>query len=149
MTDDGLDALPWRTIRGEGFNAHLGPVEIARRGGNGGDDAWIGRLDLDPRHINVGGVCHGGVLMSLADITMGTATYEAGGGHPCATIEMDCHFLAAAKRGQRLLAVATQLRRVRGLSFMECRLEAGGRPVMRASGLWKYLDSRAPGQSGP
>jgi acyl-coenzyme A thioesterase PaaI-like protein len=62
---------------------------------------------------------------------------------------MDCHFLAAAKRGQRVLARARQLRLVRGLSFMEARLEAGGREVMRASGLWKQLDSRAPGQSGP
>lgn len=142
---EDLDALPWRLVRGEGFNAHLGPVSFARAGEN----AWVGRLDLDARHINVGGVCHGGVLMSLADIAMGTATYEAGGGHPCATIEMDCHFLAAAKRGQTLLARATQLRRVRGLSFMECRLEAGGREVLRASGLWKYLDGRGPGQSGP
>ncbi|MEM6422480.1 MAG: hypothetical protein AAF698_07810, partial [Pseudomonadota bacterium] len=64
-------------------------------------------------------------------------------------IEMDCHFIAAAKEGQVLLAEAEQLRAVRGLSFMSCRLGAGGRLVMRASGIWKQLDSRAPGQSGP
>ncbi len=58
---------------------------------------------------------------------------------------MDSHFLAAAKAGQRLLAVATQLRKVRELSFMQCEVWAEGRQVMRASGTWKYLASRAPG----
>ena len=80
---------------------------------------------------------------------MGTATYEAGDSHPCATIEMDCHFVAAAKEGRPLVARAAQIRRVSGLSFMECTLESGGRQVMRASGVWKYLTSRAPGQTGP
>jgi uncharacterized protein (TIGR00369 family) len=137
--------LPWRRVRGEGFNAHLGVVEIARAGEAEGHAA----LPIEDHHINVGGVCHGGVLMALADIAMGTSTFEAGGGHPCATIEMNCHFLAAAKRGQRLMARTRQLRRVRELSFMECELWAGGRQVMRASGLWKYLASRAPGAAGP
>ncbi|MEM7529148.1 MAG: PaaI family thioesterase [Pseudomonadota bacterium] len=137
--------LPWRAVKGEGFNAHVGPFEIARAGEN----AWHARLTLEPRHINVGGVCHGGVLMTMADITMGTATFEAGGGHPCATVEMDCHFMAAAKRGQTMISIAHQLRRVKSLSFMECAIWSGGRQVMRASGLWKYLDSRGPGQSGP
>jgi uncharacterized protein (TIGR00369 family) len=134
-------ALPWRPVRGEGFNALVGPFEIARAGGN----LWHARLTLEDRHINVGGVCHGGVLMTMADIAMGAATYEAGGGHPCATVEMDCHFMAAAKRGQTMLAMARQLRRARALSFMECEIHAGGRQVLRASGLWKYLESRGPG----
>ena len=58
---------------------------------------------------------------------------------------MDGHFLAAAKANQRLVAVATQLRKVRELSFMQCEIWAEGRQVMRASGTWKYLTSGAPG----
>jgi uncharacterized protein (TIGR00369 family) len=140
------DSLPWRTVRGEGFNAHAGPAEIARAGQN----EWHAYITVEARHINVGGVCHGGVILWLADVTMGTATFEAGDGHPCATIEMDCHFLAAAKKGERLMCRATQLRRVRGLSFMSCELWSGGRQVARASGLWKYLESRSPGsKTGP
>lgn len=103
---------------------------------------------LDARHINVGGVCHGGMLLSLADVTMGAATFTAGGGHPCATIQMDAHFIAAAKEGQRLVGVATQLRKARELSFMQCEIWAGGRLAMRASGTWKYLASGAPGAAG-
>ena len=133
--------LPWRDVRGEGYNALIGPIRFASLGGN----QWCATVVLDARHINVGGVCHGGMLLSLADVAMGASTFAAGGGHPCATIQMDSHFLAAAKAGQRLLAVATQLRKVRELSFMQCEVWAEGRQVMRASGTWKYLASRAPG----
>ncbi|MEM6489395.1 MAG: PaaI family thioesterase [Pseudomonadota bacterium] len=143
--DPDFDALAWRAVRGDGFNAYLGPAAFARAG----EDTWYGALTLERQHINVGGVCHGGVLMSLADITMGTATFEAGGGHPCATIEMNSHFVAAAKAGQPLVCRATQVRRTSGLSFMAAELAAGGRLVLRASGIWKYLSSRSAGQSGP
>jgi uncharacterized protein (TIGR00369 family) len=133
--------LPWREVRGAGFNAHIGPISFAPLGEN----RWCLTVVLDQRHVNVGGVCHGGMLLSLADVAMGASTFTAGGGHPCATIQMDGHFLAAAKAGQRLIAVATQLRKVRELSFMQCEIWAEGRQVMRASGTWKYLASGAPG----
>jgi len=132
--------LPWRDIRGEGFNAHIGPIRFAAMG----DNRWCASVVLEPRHINSGGVCHGGMLLSLVDVAMGAATFAAGGGHPCATIQLDSHFIAAAKLGQRLVAVATQLRKVRDLSFMQCEIWSEGRQVMRASGTWKYLTRHAP-----
>ncbi len=138
--------LAWRDVRGEGFNAQIGPIRIAPVD----ERRWCASLVLESRHINIGGVCHGGVLLSLADVAMGVATFESGG-HPCATIQMDAHFLAAAREGQRLVALATQLRKVRELSFMQCEIWAEGgraesraeRQVLRASGTWKYLAGRA------
>lgn len=138
-------ALPWRDIRGEGFNAHVGPIRFARVG----ETEFAAALLIGARHINVGGVCHGGVLMTLADVAMGAGSYAAGGEHPCATISFDAQFLAAAKRDTWIIARARQLRRVRELSFMDCEMHADGRLVMRANGIWKYLASRGPGQSGP
>jgi len=132
---------PWRDIRGEGFNAHVGPVRFAALG----DGRYAAALELRDIHINIGGVCHGGVLMTVADIAMGAGSFAAGGDHPCATVSFDAHFVAAAKRGQVLVADARQIRRARDLSFMECALWAGGRQVMRASGIWKYLASGAAG----
>ncbi|MBY8974452.1 PaaI family thioesterase [Rhodobacteraceae bacterium NNCM2] len=136
-------SLPWRDVTSAGFNQHIGPARFARAGEN----EWYGMITLDERHGNAGGVCHGGVTLSLADLTMGTSTFEAGGNRPCATIELDSHFIAAAKLDQRLLARATQLRLVRDLSFMSCEIwaidGAGPRQVMRASGIWKYLESRS------
>lgn len=137
--------LAWRDVRGAGFNAHIGPIRFAQIS----DTEFCAALRIDERHINVGGVCHGGVLMSLADVAMGAGSYAAGGDHPCATISFDAQFLAGAKRDQWLIARSRQLRRVRELSFMDCELVSGGRAVLRASGIWKYLASRGPGQSGP
>ena len=128
-------ALDWRDVKGSGFNAHIGPIRFAARG----PARYAAALELNAIHINVGGVAHGGVLLSLADVAMGTASFQAAGGRPCATISFDAQFLAAAKEGQTLLAEATQSRMVRDLSFMECTLHAGGRQVMRAAGIWKYL----------
>lgn len=136
--------LPWRQVRGEGFNAHIGPIDFAPLG----PGRWCASVVVDARHVNVGGVCHGGMMLSLADVAMGASSFAASDGHPCATIQLDAHFLAAARPGQRLVAVATQLRQVRELSFMACEIWAEGRPLMRASGVWKYLASRAPGATG-
>lgn len=139
--------LDWRDLRPIGFNAYIGPMRFAEAG----DGLWYTALHLDERHLNVGGVCHGGVYMTLADVAMGAAAYEAGGRHPCATIDFQAHFLAAAKQGQTLLAAARLNRLVGGLAFMECKLTAGGRRCMQASGIWKLLSSRkpaAPGESG-
>ncbi|MGF1445631.1 MAG: PaaI family thioesterase [Pikeienuella sp.] len=134
-------SLPWRDIHPTGFNAHIGPVRFADLG----QGRFAAALELREIHLNSGGVCHGGVLMTLADIAMGAGSYAAGDNYPCATITFDSQFLAAAKGGQWLIATARQLRRVRELSFMDCEIAAGGRLVMRASGIWKYLASRAPG----
>ena len=129
--------LPWRDIQGTGFNAHIGPIRFA----DAGAGRYCAALELRAIHLNVGGVCHGGVLLAFADTAMGTATFSAAGGEPCATIDLDAKFIAAAKEGQTLVAETRQLRLVRALSFMECEIEAGGRLVMRASGIWKYLET--------
>ena len=130
-------ALEWRDVAGSGFNRHIGPIRFAERE----PGRYVAALTLRDIHINIGGVCHGGVLLSLADIAMGASTYAAGGNRPCATIDLDAKFIAAAKEGQTLVAETRQLRLVRALSFMECEIEAGGRLVMRAGGIWKYLET--------
>ncbi len=127
--------LAWRIVSDSGFNSHLGPIRFARLN----EEAWQGCLDLQPKHMNLGGVCHGGVYMSVADTTMGIAAYEASGGHRCATVDFRSHFLAAAKLGQTLRCTARVNRVVSGIAFMECELEAGGRLCMKANGIWKQL----------
>lgn len=125
----------WRIIDDSGFNSHIGPIRFARIDAK----RWQGELDLAPHHINMGGVCHGGVYMALADVTMGAAAYEAAERHRCATIEFQSHFLAAAKLGQTLVCDARLNRLVSGIAFMECEITAGARTCLKATGIWKYL----------
>ena len=126
----------WREIDDKGFNTHIGPVLFARLD----DTTWQGALKLAPKHINIGGVCHGGVYMSLADVSMGAAAHSAADRQRCATIDFQAHFLAAAKLDQWLVAEARLDRLVSGVVFMECELWAGGRRCMRANGIWKLLN---------
>ncbi len=128
--------LDWRIVDDGGYNTHNGPVRFASPGGG----RWLGALELQAKHMNFGGVCHGGVYMSLVDVTMGIAAHEAAEGERCATIDLNAHFLAAAKLGQTLVAEARLNRRVSGVTFMECELWAGGRKCFRANGIWKALN---------
>ena len=137
-------SLPWRQVRGQGFSRLVGPIRFARAG----DNLWHACLEIEERHLNVGGVCHGGALLTLADVAMGTASHEAADGRPCATIDLDAHFLAAVKGGQTALAVVHQARQARDLSFMAAEIHAGGRLCLRASGIWKYRATGRPDASG-
>lgn len=131
--------LGWRILEDSGFNSMIGPIRFARMA----EDLWVAELTVEPRHINMGGVCHGGVYMALADVAMGAAVYEAGGHKRCATIDFDAHFIAAAKLGQTLRAEARIDRIAGDLAFMKCEVHAGGRQCLRAQGIWKYLSPRA------
>ena len=130
-------SLDWKDVRDGGFNSHIGPLKYAR-----GDDGWYCAIQLDQRHINFGGVCHGGVCMALADVCMGVGAHSSVGRTPCATIDFEAHFLAAAKEGQWLVGRSRLNRAVSGVIFMDCELWAGGRQVMRASGIWKMLGEK-------
>ena len=127
--------LNWKDIYDTGFNSHNGPIRYARV-----EDGWICALELDKRHVNFGGVAHGGVMMWLADVCMGVGAHKSADDAFCSTIELDIHLMAAAKIGQTLICKSRLNRAVSGVFFMECELWAGGRQVARASGIWKLLN---------
>lgn len=126
--------LDWKPIDDGGFNSHIGPVLFARAG-----EQFLTALRVRSEHLNFGGVCHGGVYMALSDVCMGIKAHSMLERAPCATIDFEAHFLAAAKRDQWIVGAPTVRRAVSGIVFMECALWAGGRQVMKASGIWKAL----------
>lgn len=126
--------LGWKALDDQGFNTHIGPI-LFRRDDNG----WYGAIELTDSHINAGGVCHGGVYLSLADTTMGIGASFVMDRRRAATISLEQHFVAAAKLGQVLVCRARLSRAVSGLAFMHAEAWAGGRQCTRASGVWKAL----------
>ena len=131
------DSLDYRSIRDVGFNGLVGPFGFA----TAAEDEWRFYLDLDNRHGNVGGVCHGGALATLVDIGMGAAAFRAVGHRPVATIELSVQFVAAAKPGNRVHGRSRLLRAVKSIVFMECEAWSQGRMVVRGTGIWKILDN--------
>ena len=104
-----FDPLP----RGLGFTDSLQPIyrKVA------GDSATFG-LVVGPQHSNTMGLCHGGVLMTLADIAAATGAnlvHGAMSGSP--TINLSLNFIASARQGQWLHAEAEHVSVKRRFGF--------------------------------
>ena len=105
------------------------------------------RLDLKPAHCNSWAVAHGGVLMTMLDVTMAhaarsgnvqAADASAGHGPAMATIEMKTSFLRPAEG--RLRATGTLLHKTSTLAFTESSVfNAAGQLCAHATGTFKYL----------
>ena len=93
-------------------------------------------LQLAPRHYQHTGQVHAGVMVTLADHSMGIAAQTLAGDAVIITAELSTRLLRAA-RGTRLSCEARVLKRGRNISFTEADVycEADGQRVhvMRAS----------------
>ena len=79
--------------------SHLGAVTMA--------------VIIEDRHMNFNGTCHGGVIFSLADSAFGLAANTRG--HVAAGINTNISFHAGSRKGDRLVARATETSRSRSL----------------------------------
>ena len=89
----------WREHHPPGLMAALGPL-LSRPEG----DSWVYGLALDSRHLNPGGIVHGGTLTALMDHALSTLAWAHSDKTPCVTVQLNTSFLRAAKAGQVLSA---------------------------------------------
>ena len=105
------------------------------------------QLALEPGLHNSFGVAHGGVLMTLLDVTMAMAgrsrTHHADDEQMgLVTIEMKTTFMQPAQ-GARIASHGRCVYRTRTMAFCEADIvDEGRRPVARASGTFKYVRQR-------
>ena len=100
------------------------------------------RMDLDANHLNTWDVAHGGVVMTMLDVSMAMATRSA---HPSAggvaTIEMKTTFMRPAQG--RLRAVGKVLHKTATMAFCEATLYDGHEVLCAtASATFKFLRHR-------
>lgn len=97
------------------------------------------RIDLDAGHLNAWEVAHGGVLMTLLDVSMALAARSATGhGGGVATIEMKTSFLRPAQH--QLRAEGRVVHKTATLCFCEGMVwDDSGKPCASASGTFKFL----------
>ncbi|HKF51138.1 MAG TPA: PaaI family thioesterase [Candidatus Acidoferrales bacterium] len=112
------------TIEALGRKFHFS--NTARQFGFRLENAEVGRAKLrmkvQPRHMQIHGVVHGGVLASLADTAGGLALYLAlPRGSRAATVEMKMNFLEPVQSGT-VFAEARILRQGKYLAVLECDL---------------------------
>ncbi|MDR2156061.1 MAG: PaaI family thioesterase [Burkholderiaceae bacterium] len=95
-----------------------------------------------PEHCNSFGVTHGGVLMTLLDVTMATAARSTQPGSGIVTIEMKTSFMrpAPVAPGKPLIGRGRLLHRTRSMAFVEASVfDAEGQLCAQASGTFKYV----------
>ena len=134
VVESGLPAQGWSILEDDGFIGYVGP--LWHRVVDGRHEYAI---EGQRKHRNRRGLVQGGLLMTLADRTCGmTARYESGSEH-LATIQMDTHFIDAARIGDLIVSAPRMVRSTKTLIFMSAELNVDGRCVMLANGVFKVM----------
>jgi uncharacterized protein (TIGR00369 family) len=108
------------------------------------------RIDLDERHHNSLGMAHGGVLLTLADVSMAMAASSQRRADEAdsrvITIEMKTSFIGPGFG--RLIASAVCVQRAGSIAFCETEVrDEKDRLVARASGTFKYVRAASTADS--
>ena len=99
-------------------------------------------LAIEAKHTNSRGICHGGVLATLADLALGYAMLaksgeisgERQGSFVTAHLAVD--YAGAAKVGDWIESNVEIQHVGSRLAFANCYLVAGKRPIVRASAIF-------------
>lgn len=130
----------FRPVPFEGFLETVGPVYMCA-GSNGG---WIIGSRMLPRHRNVKGFVHGGMIATLADYAIGFNLLEAGE-RPSnfGTVSLNVDYVSSGRIGEWLEASVTMDKTVGRVRFASCVIRGdGGRVVVRASGVFSASSSK-------
>jgi uncharacterized protein (TIGR00369 family) len=116
------------------FMSANGPVYAKMEG-----EQLVLGLRIEPRHCSSIGLCHGGMVMTLADLVLTIGVnVQAKLSRFLPTVSVTCDFLAPAPQGAWIEARVQVLRTTRNLAFAQGLLSlADGTMVARISGILK------------
>lgn len=129
----------FRLIAFEGvtFNALIGPIYIRRD-----ETAVVLGFRVEQRHCNPAGILHGGMMMTIADMTAGFCTgIMAGIDKFMPTVNMTFDFVASGNVGDWIEGTSEIMKITRSLAFATVDLSAADgavrRRLLRASCIMK------------
>jgi uncharacterized protein (TIGR00369 family) len=95
-------------------------------------------LRIEKRHTNPIGTAHGGVLMTMMDLTLArSAGRYLGHDYVMATVQLSCNIMAAAREDEEVYGEAQVERATRLLTFVSGRLRVGERTLMTGTGVFR------------
>ncbi len=102
-------------------------------------------LRVEEKHLNVRGIAHGGMLVTVADSALGIVLSMAREPpQPMVTVSLTTDFVEAARRGDWLEAAVDIQKIGRRLAFANCYLSVGERRILRASGVFALVPPARP-----
>jgi len=114
------------------FNSLIGPLYERRTG-----TALSIGLHIEAKHTNSRGICHGGVLATLADVALGYAMLALGGGRSgFVTAHLAVDYAGSAKVDEWIESDVEIQRVGTRLAFANCYLVANGKRIVRASAIF-------------
>ncbi|UTW56627.1 PaaI family thioesterase [Kordiimonas sp. SCSIO 12610] len=119
------------------FGWHVGPFFEKEMPGNRVKRGF--RVADD--HLNAGGVCHGGMLMTFADILIASAVFKVAA-PPFVTIKLSTNFVSSAKCGQWVEGEAEVVGLQDGFASVEAALRNESEAVATISAVFKALGAR-------
>lgn len=125
----------WVTWNSEAFERSAGPFYFTT-------DAQgpVAAFRAQPKHMNQGGVVHGGCLMTFADYALfAIAAEEIGEDGYGVTVAFTSEFLSGAKEGQLIESRGEVLRAGGSLIFVRGIVTADGTPCLNYSATLKRL----------
>lgn len=115
------------------------------------EGARIVTLKLQRRHLNAAMHTHGGVILTLLDVAMGSASRLHGDtGRSTVTVEMKASFLRpGGSEGETIAARGFVRHATRSLAFCDAELRGeDGLLLATASGTFKYMSGDLPSADG-
>ncbi len=97
-----------------------------------------------PHHGNLGGVVHGGMLLTLADMALFNICRDALKGSMAVTVSLNSEFLRPAPIGDFIVASGEMTGGGRSLLFARGMVRAGEKDLLAFSGTLKRLSERLP-----
>ena len=82
------------------------------------------------------------MLATAFDVALGNASWGAAGQKPCATVQLNVHFIGAVKLGDFAQMQAEVIRTTRSLVFLRGVMTVADQVVATADGVWKILQWR-------
>ncbi|CAB3648760.1 PaaI family thioesterase [Achromobacter pestifer] len=137
-TSGTLTADGWRQKSLPGFAGLIGPLWVRKE-----TEGWAYGILATASHLNPADVVHGGLLTALLDHGLSAIAWEALERRACVTVQLDTHFLMAARAGQFLEVRGRVVRATSSLVFMQGELTVAGNIVATASALLKSLGKAA------
>ncbi|MGE0599383.1 MAG: PaaI family thioesterase [Dehalococcoidia bacterium] len=120
-----------------GFQALMG-LDIYERG----EGYSRARVQLTADHMNPHGVCHGGVLYTMADTSMGGALYsKLAEDESCATIEIKMVYMATAREGSLVECETRLVNKGRRVAVLESDVRVGERLIAKALGTFAIFEA--------
>lgn len=141
MDPKTLEAQGWESVTAGGFTGLVGP--FWRRGKC--VEQTMGLLLGDHHCNNHLGTAHGGVVMTFADIGLGSGVAAVMGEKRlgCVTVSLQTQFVSVARVGEFITCQPEIVRSSKQLVFIRGLIKVGDKTIASAEGIWKLLDSAA------